>query len=174
MLEGKAFQHRVELARAMEQTFLERYFGSDRRILDFARELIQLGARDAINALNKLVDVRGSNVEAVLVIDRVSRDYRIAARTNFVKQRLREEEDGEQQREQALVDQSILMSSPTLPVAKRLAEFFGYEVTEMGAGLFRDPECPRFQRGPSPLSQPSPVDPIGRCGRSVAAAPAQA
>lgn len=140
MLEGKDFQHQAEIASAMEQTFLERHFGTNRRVIDFARELIQIGARDAVKALNKLVDVLGSKVEPGLIIDRVSRDYRIVERTRAAIEGLHSEAVRQRQREQMRVDQRMLLSRPTLDLARRLADFFGYDVTETSVGLFRGSE----------------------------------
>lgn len=80
LLEAKAFERRSEVARAMERTFLEVYFGTNEEIVKFARALIQRGDRPAVRALNKAVCVLGSAVPPDTVIDKITRDFELLGR----------------------------------------------------------------------------------------------
>lgn len=75
MLETKSFVRRSEIASHLERMFLERYFGTNKQILKFARSLILAGQKAPAKALNRLVDVMGSDVDAHLLIERVENDF---------------------------------------------------------------------------------------------------
>lgn len=79
LLETKAFKRRVEIAAHLEQVSLERYFGTNQKILSFARELILEGHKAAAKALNHLVTVMGSDVDPDLLIARVRTDCSVSA-----------------------------------------------------------------------------------------------
>ena len=78
MLETKKFQDRHSLANFMENQFLEQHFGTNKQVLAFAKELIQLGLKEAIIALNQYVDVLGSNIDPMLVINRIESEHNVA------------------------------------------------------------------------------------------------
>ena len=59
MLAEKAFEKREHVAAELEQKFMELYFGSNPKILDFARSLISGGHKAAAKALNKAISVLG-------------------------------------------------------------------------------------------------------------------
>lgn len=75
ILETKQFENRDRLATQMERSFLERHFGSNQKIIEYTRSLIQYGERDAIRYLNKLVDVLGDGADAQKIIDTVNSRY---------------------------------------------------------------------------------------------------
>ncbi len=77
MLEGKDFQNRHEIASRLERRFLEEHFGSDPKIVEFAKQLIQLGQRQAIRRLNQYVDVLGSKLDASLIIEKIVQEFLI-------------------------------------------------------------------------------------------------
>jgi len=77
MLESKKFQQRDQIAHELEKRFLEAHFGSNPEIINYARSLIELGRQDAIRALNKYVDVLGSDLNPNLIINRVSDEFSI-------------------------------------------------------------------------------------------------
>lgn len=79
MLETKKFQDRRSVADFMENQFLEQHFGTDKQVIALAKELIQLGLKDAIIALNRYVDVLGSDVNPTTLIDRVMADHKVQA-----------------------------------------------------------------------------------------------
>ena len=59
----------------MEGMFLGRFFGENRQIVEFAKTLIFDNHRDAARALNRLVDVLGSEVDPNLIISRIESQY---------------------------------------------------------------------------------------------------
>ena len=75
LLDSKLFTHRGAMASHVEQVFLERYFGINPKILDYGRSLIFAGHKAAAKALNNLVDVMGSNVDADLMIGRIDKQF---------------------------------------------------------------------------------------------------
>lgn len=130
LLDTKRFDVREALASRLEQTFLERYFGTDAHILQYAKQLIFQGHRDAARALNRLVDVLGSGVDSKLLIDRIEMDFGFRA--------------AKEQAARALAERTKLKELATTvrnmgyyQQARELAEQLGYTVTEAGGGLFR-------------------------------------
>lgn len=77
LLESKAYGRRKEIASSLEKSFLQRYFGNNEQIVEFARTLIFSGQRDAAKALNRLVDVMGSEIEPDLLFFRIQTDFGI-------------------------------------------------------------------------------------------------
>ena len=77
ILETKQFKSRSAIAAGMEKEFLERHFGTDERIVAFARELIALRLKSAIVALNNYVDVLGSGIDPERVITKIHEDFKI-------------------------------------------------------------------------------------------------
>jgi curved DNA-binding protein CbpA len=77
LLEVKAFDRRTQVAEALEQKFLETYFGTDRDILQFARTLINRGHKAAAKALNEAVRVLGKSVEVERIIDQIRTEFNI-------------------------------------------------------------------------------------------------
>jgi hypothetical protein len=75
MLETKRFNLRHQVAEAMENSFLEQYFGTDKEIASFVKKLVLAGRRDAIKAVNRYVDVLGSNIPANLIIGKVQQEF---------------------------------------------------------------------------------------------------
>jgi DnaJ-class molecular chaperone len=64
LLETKRFSERREISEALENSFLERYFGTDPAIIVFVQELISAGQREAVKAVSRYVDVLGSDIPA--------------------------------------------------------------------------------------------------------------
>lgn len=75
LLESKRFQDRQQIAEAAETQFLNTYFGSNPKIIDFARSLISSGYKAPAKALNEAVRVLGSGVEPELLISKIYRDF---------------------------------------------------------------------------------------------------
>lgn len=74
LLETKDFKHRVSIAERMEQNFLSRYFGSDKYVQSFAKELILNGHRKEAKDLNRAVDLLGSNIDPQVIISKIRGD----------------------------------------------------------------------------------------------------
>lgn len=150
LLESRKFERAGELASKMERQFLQRYFGVNDKILQFVRNLIAFGERDAVKALNRLVDVLGSGVDPGLLISKVSKDFNLDERFRAVaaRQRADEERRQAQQREEQLsayaeedlrrrvnFARNRLLERPSASTAKTLAELLDYDVEEIGQGL---------------------------------------
>ena len=75
LLDAKAFARRLEFAAHLEQVFLERYFGTNEVVVDYARTLIFFGQKEPAKALNRLVEVMGSDIDPSLLISRIESDF---------------------------------------------------------------------------------------------------
>lgn len=128
MLERKAFNDRQAVADRMQDMFLERYFGTDPEIKEFAKELIDLGAREAARMLNELVDVLGSEVSAGHLIDRVHKTFGDMIR-DLRLQGLKGSHYAHFKR--------CFVLEPTVRNLRDLCETAGYSVGERGQGMFK-------------------------------------
>lgn len=128
LIETKKYQERGKIADAMEQAFLERYFGTDSRIILYAKELISFGYKDAIKGLNRYVDVMGSDVPAELIIKKIEEQYSLSARREQSTQRTNS------QRISDLIH--LLRSYPFTSEAFELASLLGYKIHHTPGGLF--------------------------------------
>lgn len=79
LLEVKLFDQRTKVAEALEQKFLETYFGTNAKILSFARDLIALGHKTASKMLNETVRVLGSRIEADLVVKKIRDEFDVGS-----------------------------------------------------------------------------------------------
>jgi curved DNA-binding protein CbpA len=75
LLETKSFAKRDEMAIALEQNFLESYFGKNPRIVEFARKLIYQGHKKAARELNKAVRLFGEEINAEIVIAKINKNF---------------------------------------------------------------------------------------------------
>ena len=121
LLETKAFAQCVEMASRLERTFLERYFGTNPRLVEYAASLVLAGHRSAAKALNHLVDVMGSGVDPSLLITRIEKDFGISSTP-------------ERERKARLI--KSVQTDGYYTDAQVLAKQLGYVVEEVGGGLF--------------------------------------
>lgn len=77
LLDRKAFANGEEFADMLEIEFLQRYFGTNPRIISFARVLVLTGQQEAARELNSLVDVLGASTDPELVIHRVRQAHAV-------------------------------------------------------------------------------------------------
>lgn len=78
LLNTKQFASGEAIAGAMEDAFLETYFGTDKLIVEFAKHLIALGENEAAKELNRAVAVLGSEADAGRIIDKINRKYKFS------------------------------------------------------------------------------------------------
>jgi len=71
LIENKNFNDRFEIAKAIENNFLQKYFGTNKKIIQFAKELIRKNRRDMARELNIAVNLLGSNIEPNVIIKRI-------------------------------------------------------------------------------------------------------
>lgn len=72
MLETKEFNNRQKIANILEQRFLENYFGSHPKVIEFAIKLILDGKKSGAKELNKAVNIFGSGIDVNAVINKLS------------------------------------------------------------------------------------------------------
>jgi curved DNA-binding protein CbpA len=137
MLENKNFASGYSIAFAMEKAFLQRHFGSNDQVLRFAKELITLGQKDAVLALNRLIDVLGSNAEVSKIIFKVEQDFKIKE----VRSRESQFHDASVKESKLKKDieefRNFVLSTRSPSAAQKLAVLMGYEIAETKNGLFK-------------------------------------
>jgi curved DNA-binding protein CbpA len=77
LLETKSFSNRSEIADGMIDAYLKTYFGSDEKIVEFAKYLLKNDQRAAARELNKAVKLFGRSIDAVNVINTIKIEYKI-------------------------------------------------------------------------------------------------
>jgi curved DNA-binding protein CbpA len=75
MLSSKDYPNRLKIAQAYEANFLSKYFGTNLRIINFAKLLIQAKHKAAAKELNRAITLLGNNPDVDLVIDRINKKY---------------------------------------------------------------------------------------------------
>lgn len=75
LINEKQFKRRGEVARLMQNAFLQSYFGNQPAIIDFAKSLIESGRKDAAKALNEAVRVLGNDLDPAMVIRKIKGKY---------------------------------------------------------------------------------------------------
>lgn len=147
MLETKQFPSRRLVADALEKKFLELHFGTDANIVAFAKQLIGLGLKDAIVALNRYVDVLGPGIDSQVVIAKVQADFKVLdardlsiiaarkkAKTATLKWKVKQ---FRKVGDAGYLSWLITESGNTVRDAQELASLSGYDVSIIGTGLFK-------------------------------------
>ena len=80
LLEHKDFNQRKEIADILELNYLKKYFGENKRILDFAKLLFLSGNKKVAKELNKAVNLLGSKVDAELIIEKLRQKFPLDVR----------------------------------------------------------------------------------------------
>lgn len=149
LLHGKQFASRVALGAQLERAFLERYFGSNEKVLTYARGLITDGHRRAALKLNRLVEVVGSDVDPVLLISKVDEEEGV---------RVAREEAARvsTSRERHLQLVELVRAYSYYSEAFELAKLHGYIAKEVGGGMFRSATVAATSPTGETLSFPDP------------------
>ena len=132
MIESKKFDQRESIANEMERKFLVAHFGTQPDIIKFAKTLIEMGHRDAIRALNNYVDVLGSTLDPQLIINKVKKQFNFDAMKEMKKAEL---EKIKRENEINILKREIITQG-NVASAKILAKYSGYEIFEIGTGIF--------------------------------------
>lgn len=132
LLESKIYEKRYELSAHLELTFLQRFFGTNDILIKYAKDLILNGRKDAAKALNRFVDVMGSQIDPLLLISRIDKDF------GFRKAR---EQAAKERQERSSREQLVhaVRNLGYYKEARQLAEMLGYQTTEVGGGLLSSP-----------------------------------
>lgn len=75
LIEKKNFNDRHEIAKRIENNFLQRYFGTNKKIIQFAKELIRKNRKDMAKELNIAIQLLGSDVEPNVIINRIIKKF---------------------------------------------------------------------------------------------------
>lgn len=78
LLQEKDFDNRVFVAQKMEHDFLTIYFGSNQKLLDFARKLIFASQKSAEKELNETLRVLGSKVDPSRIIETIKQRFNLS------------------------------------------------------------------------------------------------
>jgi curved DNA-binding protein CbpA len=71
LIESKQFEQRKELAKLIEEKYLESYFGSNKELIEFGKILILCKFKNAAKKLNRAVNILGAQVNSKLVKDKI-------------------------------------------------------------------------------------------------------
>lgn len=77
LLETKDFESRQKIAKSLEDKYFQTYFGENQKIVDFAKEIIELDVRQALVALNNYLEVLGSEIDPQPIINAISKEYNL-------------------------------------------------------------------------------------------------
>lgn len=133
ILEIKAFSNRQTLAAHLEEAFLRRYFGTNPKIIEYATSLVLDGEKAAAKALNRLIDVLGSDVDPDLIIERVESEFHLTE-LQIKRAKTQAEKDGLEQLKRLVKNRGYYDD------AVNLAKNLGYTTTEVGGSLFGMPK----------------------------------
>jgi curved DNA-binding protein CbpA len=104
ILTTKEFTLRQDVAKILEQSFLENYFGTNPKIIEFALKLIFDGKKSGAKELNKTVSILGSGLDADLVIAKLTAKHyaeEIAAKEEEARKKRERERLEREAREKA-------------------------------------------------------------------------
>lgn len=93
VLEFKVFKHAEELAEELENLYLESYFGTNDKVIEFAKRLIKDHYREAANELNQIAKVFGDDIDADKVIHRIKLEFKLYEESSIEKARARSEQE---------------------------------------------------------------------------------
>jgi len=140
LIENKPFKVRNELAQEMERNFLESHFGTNQQILDYAKELIKWGFKDAIKRLNEFVDVLGSDIESTAIIKRIENEFGLAERRKErykVRPTKSTKEDDDYAATLLKSTKSKMLHHVLSDETFKYARLLGYEIELIAGGFFK-------------------------------------
>jgi hypothetical protein len=75
LLDSKRYEQRKSIACQIEQNYLEKFFGTDPLVIEFARDLLVAGRRDGAKELNRSIKVVGQSLSAEKIIEKLEAQY---------------------------------------------------------------------------------------------------
>lgn len=133
IIDAKKYKFRHELANAMEDKFLQTYFGENKAILKYARELISWGFKDAIKKLNSFVDLLGDELDSEVVINKIEKDLSLKER----RDKLAREKGGTEEEQRNLARlRAVINFHPIGEHTLEYARISGYKLNVTNGGLF--------------------------------------
>jgi curved DNA-binding protein CbpA len=130
LLNTKEFGRSTVLANDLEQGFLERYFGTNPQVIQYARMLSMFRLKEPLRALNTLVDVLGSGVDSKLVIEKIENDFGLQKISSTSTKE-------EKQRAELIYAMSSFRRNGFFNDAKLLAAALNFRVSEEATGIFK-------------------------------------
>ncbi len=85
LIESKEFEKRKEIAKNIERSYLESYFGSNEKIRNFGRLLILCKFKAAAKKLNRAISILGSKIDPNVVINKIFLDDLSSNQKVFLK-----------------------------------------------------------------------------------------
>jgi curved DNA-binding protein CbpA len=137
MLESRRFNDRKAIAESMEKSFLERYFGTDKTIVELAKELIQMSMKGAILRLNQLVDVMGSEVAPELLIQKIDQEFGLVEARSAQATKHLNEKEAQEMTERIRRLRNSIKERRYSDEAFELAHILGYEIDKLEGGWLR-------------------------------------
>lgn len=77
VLDGKKFNSAEKIAKELEEKFLQKYFGTNKEIIEFAKNLINSKNRLAAKELNKAINLLGPSVHSSIIINKIKDKFQI-------------------------------------------------------------------------------------------------
>jgi curved DNA-binding protein CbpA len=71
LIESKRFNEYKDIARHLESQFLQKYFGKNEKIVNFAKNLILAGKKKMAKELNRAIELLGSDIDPDIVIRKI-------------------------------------------------------------------------------------------------------
>ena len=87
VIEKKDFNNRAQLAKSLKHSYLEKYFGTNKDIHEFAEEMIRENRRDILQQLNRAVNLLGSYVDPKIIINKILKEMELQGAPNKEAQR---------------------------------------------------------------------------------------
>jgi curved DNA-binding protein CbpA len=74
VIEKKDFNNRFQLAKKLKENYLEKYFGTNKEVHEFAEKMFQFDRRDILQKLNRAVNLLGSEIDPKVIINKLYSD----------------------------------------------------------------------------------------------------
>jgi len=75
ILDKQTFRNSFSIKQKYESEYLNRYYGSNLKIQEFAKKLIFMGANDAAIKLNKIIKVMGEAIDYVTIKGKINQEF---------------------------------------------------------------------------------------------------
>jgi len=84
LIEGQEFNQSRKIRKRLESDYMNRYYGSDETIKNFAKTLLLNNERKAAIKVNKIVRFMGKSVNAMQLIDQVEKEFKHLKKYSFL------------------------------------------------------------------------------------------
>ena len=133
VLEEQSFSRAQEVAEAMIAKYLSSYFGSNEAIVEYAKQLLVNGDREAAKELNKVVRILGKDIVASTVIRNIDAEFNT---TSWQEEKAREKARVIAEQELERVMQDVREQSEISDKAFRRFVYYGLGLFAIGIFWF--------------------------------------